>query len=406
MATTGLARRDDEGDRTGHRQSRRIRLGDGRHRALQSCRAAGLYTAMAADAGVIGCIRGRNANGMPPGRRGSDPRDQSARHRRPHRRGRRSSSTSRPPPPRTARSRWPGRRDGTAGRLGGRRGGRPHHRSRPGPMTASRADRGLQGRRADPRDRPAGRSPERRRVRPRRGRRPSRPGTPTNTGQLLIALRGRRLPPLEKVLRDVADAPAEIRASDSVDGGPLRLPGDRAAELEAEHRAPGPRGAGAGARRRWTPSARPGCPVDVEDGSGHMKLVSFTHGGRPGIGDRGPTTTQWSTSRRTRLPTTMRAFVAAGGPALPPRRGAHGRRGGLPVGEVRLARRSARPTTSCARQELPRPCARVRGQRLRRLPQQAVRRTRSSSRRRGPRSWGPATTSRSRPTHGDVGLRG
>jgi L-2-hydroxycarboxylate dehydrogenase (NAD+) len=60
--------------------------------------------------------------------------------------------------------------------------------------------------------------------------------TPTNTGQLLIALRADVFRPLETVLRDVADALAEIRTSDSVDGGPLRLPGDRAAELEAEHR--------------------------------------------------------------------------------------------------------------------------------------------------------------------------
>lgn len=63
--------------------------------------------------------------------------------------------------------------------------------------------------------------------------------TPTNTGQLLIAVRADVFRPLETVLRGIADALGEIRTSESIDGGPLRLPGDRSAELEAEHRRQG-----------------------------------------------------------------------------------------------------------------------------------------------------------------------
>jgi LDH2 family malate/lactate/ureidoglycolate dehydrogenase len=60
--------------------------------------------------------------------------------------------------------------------------------------------------------------------------------TPTNTGQLLVAFRADVFRPLETVLSDLAAALSGVRTSDSADGRPLRLPGDRAAELEAEHR--------------------------------------------------------------------------------------------------------------------------------------------------------------------------
>ena len=55
--------------------------------------------------------------------------------------------------------------------------------------------------------------------------------TPTNTGQLFVAIRADVFRPLETVLRDVSDHLAELRTSGSVDGGDLRLPGDRAAEV-------------------------------------------------------------------------------------------------------------------------------------------------------------------------------
>ena len=60
--------------------------------------------------------------------------------------------------------------------------------------------------------------------------------TPTNTGQLMIAVRADVFRPMETVLRDVTAALTEVRTSDSLDGGPLRLPGDRAAEMEADNR--------------------------------------------------------------------------------------------------------------------------------------------------------------------------
>jgi len=60
--------------------------------------------------------------------------------------------------------------------------------------------------------------------------------TPTNTGQLMIAVRADVFRPIETVLRDVTAALTEVRTSDSVDGGLLRLPGDRAAESEADNR--------------------------------------------------------------------------------------------------------------------------------------------------------------------------
>lgn len=60
--------------------------------------------------------------------------------------------------------------------------------------------------------------------------------TPTNTGQLLVVFRADLFRPLETVLDDVTGSLSEIRASGSADGRPLRLPGDRAAALEEEHR--------------------------------------------------------------------------------------------------------------------------------------------------------------------------
>ncbi|MGH3383208.1 MAG: Ldh family oxidoreductase [Nocardioidaceae bacterium] len=56
-------------------------------------------------------------------------------------------------------------------------------------------------------------------------------GVPTNTGQLIVVLRADLFRPLDEVLGDVTAQLAQLRASGTSDGGPVRLPGDRAAEL-------------------------------------------------------------------------------------------------------------------------------------------------------------------------------
>jgi L-2-hydroxycarboxylate dehydrogenase (NAD+) len=58
--------------------------------------------------------------------------------------------------------------------------------------------------------------------------------TPTNTGQLLIAFRADLFRPLEEVLADVTGHLEELRHSRTVDGHPVRLAGDRAAQLVEE----------------------------------------------------------------------------------------------------------------------------------------------------------------------------
>ena len=59
--------------------------------------------------------------------------------------------------------------------------------------------------------------------------------TPTNTGQLLIAFRVDLFRPLEEALADVAAHLDELRTSRTADGRPVRLAGDRAAELWASN---------------------------------------------------------------------------------------------------------------------------------------------------------------------------
>lgn len=59
--------------------------------------------------------------------------------------------------------------------------------------------------------------------------------TPTNTGQLMIALRVDVFRPLATVLDDVTAHLEELRQSTSLTGGTLRLPGDRAAEVLEEN---------------------------------------------------------------------------------------------------------------------------------------------------------------------------
>jgi L-2-hydroxycarboxylate dehydrogenase (NAD+) len=59
--------------------------------------------------------------------------------------------------------------------------------------------------------------------------------TPTNTGQLLIVFRADLFRPLETVLGDISAQLTELRTSGSRDGRPLRLPGDRAAEVLVEN---------------------------------------------------------------------------------------------------------------------------------------------------------------------------
>jgi LDH2 family malate/lactate/ureidoglycolate dehydrogenase len=59
--------------------------------------------------------------------------------------------------------------------------------------------------------------------------------TPTNTGQLLVTFRVDLFRPLQEVLADLTDHLEELRRSDSLSGGPLRLPGDRAAHELAQN---------------------------------------------------------------------------------------------------------------------------------------------------------------------------
>jgi L-2-hydroxycarboxylate dehydrogenase (NAD+) len=63
--------------------------------------------------------------------------------------------------------------------------------------------------------------------------------TPTNTGQALLVMRPDLFMPADVVAASIAHHLDELRLSGGPDGGPLRLPGDRAAELEAENRARG-----------------------------------------------------------------------------------------------------------------------------------------------------------------------
>lgn len=63
--------------------------------------------------------------------------------------------------------------------------------------------------------------------------------TPTNTGQSLLVVRPDLFRPAEEVQASIAEHLDELRHSGSSSGEPLRLPGDRAAELEAENLARG-----------------------------------------------------------------------------------------------------------------------------------------------------------------------
>ena len=63
--------------------------------------------------------------------------------------------------------------------------------------------------------------------------------TPTNTGQALLVMRPDLFMPAGEALAGVARHLDELRRSGSNRGEPLRLPGDRAAELEAENGATG-----------------------------------------------------------------------------------------------------------------------------------------------------------------------
>jgi L-2-hydroxycarboxylate dehydrogenase (NAD+) len=62
---------------------------------------------------------------------------------------------------------------------------------------------------------------------------------PTNTGQALLVMRPDLFMPAEQVQASIAQHLDELRHSGSNSGGPLRLPGDRAAELEEENLARG-----------------------------------------------------------------------------------------------------------------------------------------------------------------------
>lgn len=58
--------------------------------------------------------------------------------------------------------------------------------------------------------------------------------TPTNTGQALLVLRTDLLQPAEVVLASMSAHLDELRRSGTASGGPVRLPGDTAARLDAE----------------------------------------------------------------------------------------------------------------------------------------------------------------------------
>jgi LDH2 family malate/lactate/ureidoglycolate dehydrogenase len=60
--------------------------------------------------------------------------------------------------------------------------------------------------------------------------------TPTNTGQSLLVLRPDLFMPAPQALASISRHLDELRRSGRADGAPLRLPGDRAAALEAENR--------------------------------------------------------------------------------------------------------------------------------------------------------------------------
>lgn len=64
-------------------------------------------------------------------------------------------------------------------------------------------------------------------------------GTPTNTGQALLVMRPDLFMPATEALASTARHLDELRHSGSNSGEPLRLPGDRAAEMEAESNANG-----------------------------------------------------------------------------------------------------------------------------------------------------------------------
>jgi LDH2 family malate/lactate/ureidoglycolate dehydrogenase len=59
--------------------------------------------------------------------------------------------------------------------------------------------------------------------------------TPTNTGQALLVLRPDLFLPAEAVADSITRHLEDLRRARSVTGEPIRLPGDRAADLEAEN---------------------------------------------------------------------------------------------------------------------------------------------------------------------------
>jgi L-2-hydroxycarboxylate dehydrogenase (NAD+) len=62
---------------------------------------------------------------------------------------------------------------------------------------------------------------------------------PTNTGQAIMVMRADLFMPADEALRSIADHLDELRNSGTVSGDPVRLPGDRAAEVERDNQANG-----------------------------------------------------------------------------------------------------------------------------------------------------------------------
>jgi L-2-hydroxycarboxylate dehydrogenase (NAD+) len=59
--------------------------------------------------------------------------------------------------------------------------------------------------------------------------------TPTNTGQAILVMRADLFRPHDDVLADVTSQLGSLRDSGSLDGGPVRLPGDESARARADN---------------------------------------------------------------------------------------------------------------------------------------------------------------------------
>ncbi|MFC4008505.1 Ldh family oxidoreductase [Nonomuraea purpurea] len=145
--------------------------------------------------------------------------------------------------------------------------------------------------------------------------------TPTNTGQLLIALRADVFRPLEPVLADVVRHLDDLR--EPACGDPLRLPGDEAARLRAENTRLGVPIAPAVISALNAEAARHGISQRLQENfptpprkRRTMKLVTFETGPRTGIGALLENGDVVDFAADPGLPATMAEFVAMGAAGL------------------------------------------------------------------------------------------